>query len=134
MKKSSYIVFYGSLMKGFSTLKQLGLEETISFLGCVKLVGTLYDLGDYPGYTECGSTAIKAELFKIRDPSCLLLLDEFEGYRAHNASASLYLRRVKEVLFMDKKVESFVYIYNSITEGYRTIDHGDWIRHLAQRK
>lgn len=120
---NSYVVFYGSLMRQFSILDQLGLRDRTRFVCRCELAGNLHDLGDYPGLTA-GDGIVKGELFQTLDPAVLAILDEYEECVPGDDAASLYLRR--QLPLIRPEQTAWVYVYNAPVSASTLIASGDW--------
>ncbi len=128
-----YIVLYGSLMSGFTTQKELGIQDKLKLLGVCEINGKLYDLGDYPGLVDSQEEQdrVEAELFEIKDKSVLKTLDKFEGYWPSNTQNSLYLR--KKTSWFNSEIKAWVYYYNRKVKETDFVGCRNWETYLFKK-
>jgi len=133
----NYIFLYGSLRQDQSAYKELELDKYLNFVQKSTLMGSLYDLGEYPGLVQNPKhTKIAGELFEVQDHEAIKILDKFERYYADNHAESLYLRRC--IQLEEPNIEAWTYFYNTEKDerDYKSaqlVESGDWIKHLASR-
>jgi gamma-glutamylcyclotransferase (GGCT)/AIG2-like uncharacterized protein YtfP len=125
-----FIVFYGSLMKDFGRLDELGIRQAIHYIGPCEVAGTLVDLGEYPGLVP-GEGIVQGEMFEISDLESLKALDRFEEYSPTEKINSLYIRLAIHLLKPDKI--AWVYIYNQDVSNSPVIESGDWKQYCAYK-
>ena len=118
----SLLLLYGTLRRGEPVFDQLGLSEALEFVGEAAFPGALYDLGDYPG-AVAGDGTIVAELYRIRDPSILTALDEYEEFDPANPANSLFIR---QRIVIPELGEAWAYLYNGSSRHRRRISSGEW--------
>ncbi len=125
------VVFYGSLMSAFPTLKQLGLHNKLLYQCKCELEGNLYNLGDYPGLKVKANKKqrVSAELYRFSDQQVLHLLDDYEDYDPNNLQASLFRRELIDIAH--PVVKAWVYIYNQPVLESDLVQSGDWQQYLA---
>lgn len=126
------IAFYGSLRAGTGVLRRLGVLRFLRPLGPCRLPGRLVDLGRYPGLVR-GSGSVVAELFVVRHPGVLGVLDRFEDCDPAKPRRSLYRRVSVRPLDRDG-LPVWVYLYNRPAGGWPIVPDGDWLSHLARRR
>jgi gamma-glutamylcyclotransferase (GGCT)/AIG2-like uncharacterized protein YtfP len=136
-----HVVVYGTLRLGQMSHAKLG--PAVQFVAKVQFVGTLIDLGPYPGVLLNGTGTVIGDLFKCGSAFDFSALDRYEHY--NSADISLYdaerdtgSRYVRRSVMTSIGVEAFVYEFNGerISGRLRTgseIPHGDWQRHLRER-
>lgn len=129
--EADWLVLYGSLMRGLGALDRLQLGDRIRFVSPCLCAGELYDLGDYPGLRP-GRAQVVAELFTVRDPRAIEVLDEFEGFDPEDPRGSLYLRE-RVALVEPRGTRAWIYVYNHVPDAGQRITSGDWRAHLAAR-
>jgi len=84
----------------------------------VKVVGTLYNLGPYPGFVPEGDTEVEGEILLV-NYNTLLQFDQYEG-----VNQGLYRR---EKIKTTEGEEVWIYIYNQPLPGTaRKIESGVW--------
>ncbi len=110
-----YIAFYGTLMRRAEYhLEDLGVASMFDYAGECRIPGLLYHLGEYPGLVE-GEGAVPGELYEIRDPRGLDILDRHEGVDSENPESSLYTRPAIQLVSPD--LIAWVYLYRGNVEG-----------------
>ncbi len=120
------VFVYGTLRPGQPGFDEMGLGARVDLLGPASVIGTLYDLGDYPGALLQGDGVIVGDLLRPRDDAVLSSLDSFELFDPEDPAASEYLRVPTCLLNGGRSV--WIYVYNfSLTEA-RVIPSGDWLR------
>jgi gamma-glutamylcyclotransferase (GGCT)/AIG2-like uncharacterized protein YtfP len=125
------IAFYGTLMRDQGVQEKLNAAVKLRHLGACSIPGLLYDLGDYPGLKK-GDGSVLGELYQILDPSVVPPLDEYEEFNEAESSRSLFLRQ--RVRLKKPLVDCWVYFFNHSVRGRRPIKHGDWIRHIRNKR
>lgn len=135
MKKGDFILVYGTLRRGErADLAKQQHNFGVSFRGNDAVNGLMYHLGAYPGVKitpamERGFDPklpiIRGELFLIREPSVVAILDAYEGYDSDSPERGLYNRFKVET---EKSRMAWIYTYNPpVTEDQR-IESGDWCK------
>jgi gamma-glutamylcyclotransferase (GGCT)/AIG2-like uncharacterized protein YtfP len=124
---SKHLVFvYGTLRQG-GIRAMPGLFPAAKFIGTAKIVGSLYDLGAYPGLVLDESSApVTGEVYEI-DEEILRELDEIEA-------SSNYRREQIEASLDNQKLPCWV--YGPEPESYSLdtlITSGDWIEYAKTR-
>lgn len=119
----SFLATYGTLMRPFGCLEELGLEAQVTFRSRCRFEGEMYDLGAFPGAVP-GSDRLHGELFHLGSPRVLEVLDEYEGYFPDREEASLFVRR--PVLLQRPAQEAWVYWYNGDPVDLPRVRSGDW--------
>jgi gamma-glutamylcyclotransferase (GGCT)/AIG2-like uncharacterized protein YtfP len=121
-----HVAFYGSLMQSQGMQRDLRIADQVELVGPCQIFGTLYDLGDYPGLIESATDRVQAELYRIKDPAVLALLDVYEDYDPNKEASSLYLRRMVRLATPD--LDCWVYFYNrEVFESQRLLT-GSWVK------
>ena len=124
------IAVYGSLRAGCALPNQPDLAAGLKDLGRCILAGALYDLGDYPGLLP-GRGRVIGELYELRDPGVLVVLDEYEEYDRRAPSQSEYVRRLARLI--EPAVDAWVYYYNRGVDPRSRVASGDWTEYLRNR-
>lgn len=131
-----HLFLYGSLRRGLDQHRALRLDRVLHFVRTETVLGSLYDLGDYPGLVlDPAGRPVHGDAFRIAEASVLPALDVYEGYNPNDTGpfhepsgrGSLYLRRV---ITLSGGETAWVYELNGVPRGARTILHGDWLRHI----
>ncbi len=119
--KISKLFVYGTLM-----IKHAGRTRPgSSYVKEASVVGTLVDLGAFPGYLMGGSTVIKGELLELDLTTDILdHLDRYEGFNKNDPDSSLYIRAVTETQEGDL---CYTYVYNrDHGQNAEIVKSGDW--------
>lgn len=138
-----FLLLYGSLGNRESMHTELSLDKALQPLGPREIPGSLYDLGEFPGLV-LGPGVVVAELFKIRDLSVLLRLDEFEEYDHAELEQSLFRRttlrlprhrsRIANKLRGNPTIDPWIYVYNQPIDGKDKIEELSWDEHKRKRQ
>lgn len=97
------------------------------FIGEARIVGTLFDLGDYPGVAPNDEGVVLGELYKV-DGATLKKLDEFE------ATAGYYRSRTSARVD-GHPIDCWIYCpERERLENAEVITSGDWIQYLHHRE
>lgn len=120
---SDYVFVYGTLMRGFKSHDSLSVSERAEFAGEGHCVGTLYDLGEYPGMTLEGDGRVRGELYRV-DDDVLNDIDRFERYYPESYDDSVFVRHLEQVV--DRDLDAWVYVYNLPIEDATVVESGDW--------
>jgi gamma-glutamylcyclotransferase (GGCT)/AIG2-like uncharacterized protein YtfP len=75
---------------------------------------------------------VQAELYRIKNPEALSLLDAYEDYKPDNESGSLYLRRV--VRLAEPDLDCWVYFYNREVFESQRVPRGRWPEGRKERE
>ena len=112
------LIVYGTLMSGERNHRFC--RNAVSIIPCI-VTGTLYDTGyGYPAFVPEGSTTVQAELIEI-PLADWADVDRLEGY------PRLYDRQLLQATLADGgKAIGWIYIMNTLPEGARGIESGNW--------
>lgn len=123
----SGLFVYGTLKRG--QLNHVLVAPYTLSVEPARARGRLYDLGLYPALVE-GDGLVEGELLHLRRSDLrkvLALLDRLEGYVPEEPSASMYVRRVVEVIVWDGEPrEAYTYYYNRDPEGLPRLESAEW--------
>lgn len=93
MQQPECLFVYGTLRRGFENKYARLLHANARYLGLAKMRGRVLQFGEYTGAVVSNEPNewIAGELFELRDPDILEVLDEYEGsdYERVLLSASL---------------------------------------------
>lgn len=121
---------YGTLLRGLSRAQVLGGAR---FLGPGLVEGQLFDLGQYPGLRP-GRGLVVGEVWQV-DRLTLQRIDGIEDFDRRDPSASLYRRIGIQIrAFSGALLEACTYLYNRNPPIDARIAHGDYRRHLLERR
>lgn len=112
---SELLFVYGTLMRGSRHPMARELEAHAIYLDDASYRGRLYRISTYPGMVESASVEdqVFGEVFELRDPAFLLMLDDYEGC-GPDADQPAEYRRIMHTVTLDSgaQVKAWVYIYN----------------------
>ena len=132
---SEHLFVYGTLRRGQPLAPHLESSKA-RFVGEGRIVGRLFDLGDYPGATPDPKrfSTVRGEVHELFDPrETLLVLDDIEGFDAKHPERSLFERREAEVtLDAGGTVRAWVYFYRQPLIEATEIPDGDFIRYSSE--
>lgn len=124
-EKTHLVAVYGSLLSGLGNHSVMKRAEG-------KLVGefttpaeyTMVSLGGFPGLHKQGSTAIKVEVYEVKESGLKGPLDSLEGYNEDDPSRSFYIREKIQTPYGD----AWIYFYNGTShiDVNRIVESGDW--------
>ncbi len=123
---SSTLFVYGLLRSDMSAGLQSFVPGKARQISRASVVGTLYDLSDYPGLvlSDDGETVV-GEVWEITDVSAWEKLDAFEDIRADGTG--MYRREAIAVMLADgREVLAQAYLYNRDVTRLRAVSSGDW--------
>jgi gamma-glutamylcyclotransferase (GGCT)/AIG2-like uncharacterized protein YtfP len=109
---------YGTLMRGHAL--HAVLARGAAFAGAGHARGTLLDLGPYPGLVE-GRGRVRGEVYELRAPELLSVLDREEGYNFER-------RRATVTLAGGRRVRAWLYRYRGPRHAATVVRGGDWRR------
>jgi gamma-glutamylcyclotransferase (GGCT)/AIG2-like uncharacterized protein YtfP len=117
MSKTEYVFVYGTLRLGGHANHLM--QQSGKFLEFATTLGTMYDLGAFPGITLGGDSQIVGEVWAIR-PDAIPALDRYEG------EGRLYTRRRHSVALAGGS-EQPVWVYEINEPRGRVVASGDWL-------
>jgi gamma-glutamylcyclotransferase (GGCT)/AIG2-like uncharacterized protein YtfP len=113
---SQFLFAYGTLQDGLAPPEIAPLIHNLRRLGDGSVLGTLYDLGRFPGLVvDSGANReVYGAVYELPDdPAILRTLDDYEGFNPQAPNRSLFVRSSRVVtLNHGKKLNCWVYIYN----------------------
>ncbi len=126
------VFFYGTLMTGFARRGCAGVDDRLVCLGGGLIQAALFDLGFYPAAVPAHDFRVRGEVHRMRDPRSVLdVLDEIEGFSAHEPLTSLYTRDETTVaLDSGETVRAWAYFYNAPLGQAVRIESGNYLEHL----
>lgn len=127
---TSKILVYGTLRVGQGAYRTFGLDKSTRHLGTVRIPGSMYHLGGFPGIVLDGDLdGFFADVLEITDetavPDVLERLDAYEGYRESSPDNSLYLRKEIDV---PEYGRASIYEINRDMSARPRVQGGDWNR------
>jgi gamma-glutamylcyclotransferase (GGCT)/AIG2-like uncharacterized protein YtfP len=115
---SDALFVYGSLRSEFDNPHARGLREKADLLGRATVRGSIFLVGQYPGFKSEPDGVVHGEVYKLRDPeSTLAALDAYEGPE--------YPRTVISTSIPD--VSAWIYIYPGSVRADQRILSGDFL-------
>jgi len=124
-----YIAVYGSLMRIHGAQKLAGTTDKLEFIRECRIPGRLYDLGEFPGLLP-GTGEVLGELFKVKHPDALRLLDDYEAFYPNDRKRSLFVRQ--EMRLVEPPISCWVYLYNHAPGGHPLVGSGSWTEYLRR--
>ena len=120
---------YGTLRVGQGAYYSFGLDDKTTHLGQVRVPGSIYHMGGFPGLVLDGDEeGVLCDVLEVADEDAvadvLYALDGYEGYRKDIPANSLYLRRVVKT---PEFGPAWVYEINCGVGGRPRIEGGDWL-------
>ncbi|RYF74398.1 MAG: gamma-glutamylcyclotransferase [Comamonadaceae bacterium] len=125
-----HVFVYGTLRAGGSNdINRLRPEPC--FIGSATIMGTLYDLGPYPGLRLDGIDRVEGEIYAVTE--CVVrTLDALEEVRSDDSGE--YVARTVDVALDGRILRCLLYeIHPSRILDRASIRGGDWLLHLEQR-
>lgn len=106
---------YGSLRSEFDNPHVRMLKEQAESMGHATVRGSIFLVGQYPGYRREPEGIVHGELWRLRQPAqTLAALDEYEG--------SVYSR---DMIYVD--MTAWIYIYQGEVLPHQRIASGDFL-------
>jgi gamma-glutamylcyclotransferase (GGCT)/AIG2-like uncharacterized protein YtfP len=125
-----HLFVYGTLLSSLDGTGVPSLQGWTTLIGRGRVVGCLYDTGEFPAAVLSGEGTIRGELHAIhrdRTESLLDLLDAYEQYFPGRPHASLFVRLVTEVKGEDGETRpAWIYCFNREVTGLTWIESGDY--------
>jgi gamma-glutamylcyclotransferase (GGCT)/AIG2-like uncharacterized protein YtfP len=137
MKEGPYLFAYGTLRRDHDPNVLDQLIPGITGIGKGRIMGSLYDLGNYPGAVrDPGGKEILGDVYMIwPEDKVLALLDEYEGFSESRISNSEFVRKKDRVkLDSGDWLLAWIYWYNLNPDGKMKIDHTDYLEYLKKRR
>lgn len=123
MAKTNHLAVYGTLKREFDLPIMKKVGEAVSYERDCIIAGKIYDYGRYPALV-LGEGKVKAELYKINDPSALKILDAYEAVDNEHDKWPGF-RRTK-VTLLEPKISCWVYEYTGSLDGVKEVLSGEW--------
>ncbi len=123
---NDYLFIYGTLLWPANALRE-EVQRCGSFIGSGTVQGSIYNLGEFPGYKTEGSGLVYGEVWQIDNGEIWKTLDRFE------VAPNLY-ERIKVPCQLEKLHLPAVNIYQYCGEISKSIriPHGDYMRFLRE--
>ena len=130
IQPTRHVFVYGTLRAGGSN-DITRYRPTPQRTGSAVAVGTLYDLGLYPGLRLGGTRCVVGEVYLVTVP-VEQALDVLESIRPDDQGE--YLKKTIELDVGGQRLTCLVYeIHESRIGGCSVIDSGDWLEHVNRR-
>jgi gamma-glutamylcyclotransferase (GGCT)/AIG2-like uncharacterized protein YtfP len=137
MTTGEYLFVYGTLLPGLIPEHLRETVEPLRRVGAGRLRGRLYDLGPFPAAIPdaAAPTLIVGQVLELPpDPAVLQQLDRYEAYVPDDREKSPFVRGRHVVTSADgRETACWVYAYNRDPGEAALIEHGDYVRWLAER-
>ena len=116
MSTPELLFVYGTLHPDRAPADMKADVARLTLVDAATVLGTLYELADYPALilTPRTTNQVHGFVFELPDdPALLSRLDAYEGFLPENPTASLFLReRVQATLADDALALCWAYTYN----------------------
>lgn len=120
-----HVFVYGTLRRGEDN-DITRLLPPPRFVGLAQILGTMYDLGTYPGVRLGGRSTVLGEVYEIT-PALEAVLDEIE--EVYPQERDEYVKRVIPVSVQGRVLSCMVYeIGLRYVHGKAVLPDGDWTR------
>lgn len=132
MRKGERFAFYGILVD----------DEALALVGeygrFCHIPGRMWDAGHFPAMTKTmpGSPSVVVGRLwsppegKLDREQVVAALDALEGYTG-DPHTSMYVREWTRLIGGEM---AWVYVWNGGTATLTEVEHGDWLRHLSERR
>jgi gamma-glutamylcyclotransferase (GGCT)/AIG2-like uncharacterized protein YtfP len=125
-----HLFVYGTLLSSLEGTGVPSLQGWTTLVGPGRVIGCLYDTGEFPAAVLSGDGTIQGELHAIRrdrEESLLDLLDAYEQYFPERLHASLFIRMVTSVARDEgEAIQAWIYSFNRDVKGLTRIESGDY--------
>ena len=129
---STFLFAYGTLQAELAPREVALLVARLRRVGEGSVVGTLYDLGHYPGAVldAASERRIYGTVFELpEDPELWRELDAYEEYAPELPEASQFVRvRTMALMTEGDSLECWIYVYNRSLAGAKVVESGVWKR------
>ena len=130
---------YGSLRSGFHNPAYEYLTKYFHLVGEALVRGRLFDKGAYPvAVATQDEHYINGELYELNNLAeyawAIEQLDDYEGLNVEEGEHPDYARNLVEVTQEGKTTTAWIYWYNNTTEGMQSIETGDVLKYIQQKK
>ena len=123
---TDHLFVYGTLTRTNEPNFELILNK-LKYIGSGKILGKMYDLGEYPGVIENNEKYVYGEIYQIHDLKMLSAIDEYEEVDHIEPQKGLYIRKITNaILDQGKEMQVFVYFYNKSIKNTKEIPSGKW--------
>lgn len=110
---------YGTLRSEFDNEFAQFLRTHATRLGIATVRGSIFLIGDYPGYKPDPAGVVRGELYQLAQPAAALAtLDDYEGAHFERVPVS--------VDFDDANLQAWIYRFNGGTPAEARIESGDF--------
>lgn len=126
-----YLFVYGTLRSASPHTMSGVLAKRATLVGEATAQGLLFDLGSYPGAVHVvGSRSrIRGELYRLRSPYALTILDAYERCGRGNPQPHLFRRQTTEVRLVGSgdSLRAWIYWYRGSIDGAAPIPSGEYL-------
>lgn len=130
-KNESLLFVYGTLRRCTGHQMAKWLQDRSDWIGKGKILGRLYDLGNYPALIidDTGKQWVMGEIVRLHSERDWKTLDEYEGIIRPEHPENLYLRKLADAaLETDGLVKVWVYYYLRAVNAEQLILSGDYCK------
>jgi gamma-glutamylcyclotransferase (GGCT)/AIG2-like uncharacterized protein YtfP len=118
-KLLNLLFVYGTLRSEFENEYARLLRQSAEQLGAATVRGSIYRLGDYPGFRSLPQGTVSGELYRLSDPEgTLALLDAYEGQE--------FQRVIAAASCNGEEVEAWIYGFCFDPPSDARIESGDF--------
>lgn len=126
--KSDYIFVYGLLKSTYENEPARFIRKNCELVSRGWFLGTLYDIGTYPGavYDEEATTKVFGEVFRINQnkEELIRFLDHFEGVGSAFPEPNEYRKEIIPITTPEETLNASCYLYNWNSDGLKVIESG----------
>jgi gamma-glutamylcyclotransferase (GGCT)/AIG2-like uncharacterized protein YtfP len=123
-QQNKKVLVYGTLRPGNAAFDIFDLAEQTNHIGSVRIPGSMYHLGGFPGVKLDGAEpGVVCDVLEILNPDVMTSLDRYEGYHEDRPEHSLYLKREVDTAEFGS---CMIYEYNNEIGGRPKMEDGDW--------
>jgi len=126
---------YGSLLSADNEFAKY-LSQNAIFYGDGKLIGKLYDMGEYPGaiLSDDATYDISGSIVRLNNPEQVLkILDDYESFGEDQEQPNLFVRELLPVITSDGAINCWIYLYNLSVAGLPEIRSGNYQSYIKQK-
>ncbi|SEP98395.1 gamma-glutamylcyclotransferase family protein [Neolewinella agarilytica] len=90
-----YLFVYGTLMSNIPSSMSKFLRRRGTLIGKGTVVGTLYDLGQYPGFVAGGEGKVKGELYRLEEARAEQTMEMLDAYESVTGAPEDEYRKIE---------------------------------------
>jgi gamma-glutamylcyclotransferase (GGCT)/AIG2-like uncharacterized protein YtfP len=127
---SDFLFVYGTLMRAARHPMHQHIAVRADYVDEATFNGRLYLVHHYPGVVDSPGPdeRVHGELYRVREPSAFVQLDDYEGCGLNVPQPAEYVRVQRPVKRADGTVvTAWIYLYNHPVEGLPLIPSGRFL-------